>query len=735
MRVEKILNMKKDNKTVKETKIIPNTNPTETKVIGENEVFKEQSVLGKWLSFALIFTLCAIIFSNIYDHQYVLDDLPTIQGNRFVQQGFKGFKDILTTRAWDGYNKDINIAAYRPMQLLMYAVEFEMYGFKPGNSHVMNICYYTMLCFFLYSTLILMFRGKYAGLPLMITLIFAAHPLHSEVVSNLKSRDELIALMFAIMAMYFLFKFVEVKKIVFYGISVFLYFLAMLSKETPVCFLAIYPVTLYFFTDWNLKKIAVYTLPFIGTFLVYFAIRAYVFNLAGNQYFQHTFLQNPILAAVGSQKLGTKMYVLGKYLQLMFFPYELTFSYFFNGIPLTKVFEWKSVVSILSYLTMIGIAIKLLKKKHIISYGIIFYLAGIALFSHFFVSPGDAMGERLAFTASLGFCIAIAYLFWTFINYDYGMTIGEFFKKNGFAAQISILLFLGAVGMLSFKTYDRNMAWHDNFTLCLTDVETSPESYILNRQLGLTYLSFVDTVPTNKAQNLKTALKYFQKAVELDPNNPALWQKYGEGLIASGDFGRAKGCFQASLNKQPNNPSASIKLGECQRRLNEFDAALKTLDPLVKDPQYQNAYFLNREVALNYYFLKKYAEAIPFFQKALQFSPNANDKAIICGDIGALYINMGNVPEALKFFLESTKLNPNYDISHNGTGVAYYQMGMKSQQRTDFEKAAEYFENAAKLNAGNAEAINNALSTYTMLKNEAKVKYYTELYQRVTGKK
>jgi protein O-mannosyl-transferase len=690
-----------------------------------------------WFVAALIVVWCFTIFSNIYDHGYVLDDLPTIDGNAFVKKGFGGFKEILTTRAWDGYNKDINIAAYRPMQLLLYAVERAFVGKgDPGLSHGLNIVYYSILCVFLYFTFVRLLRGQYPALPMLITLLFVVHPLHTEPVANLKSRDELLALMFTVLSMFALVNHVDKPKIWKIGLAAFAYLCALLSKETPVVFMVIFPLTLYFFRpelDW--KKIATYMFPLAVAFVAFFLMRRWVFYAAGDQAFQHTHLQNPILAAKGfSQINGMKFWVLGKYLQLLIFPKDLTFSYFYDGIPFVKLHNWQVVLAILSYLGIGATALLGFKKRSVFSFASFYYLGSIALFSNFFIGIGDAMGERLAFTPSLGYAIGLAFVFYKLLQITPETTVKTFFDvnmKKGLVV-LAALVYLGALFAYSYRTYDRNKAWHDNFTLCNTDYPTSPRSYILNRQMALTYLSFTDTIPTEKEKNLQISLNYFKAAVELDPTNPALWAKYAEACIKVGDNKLAKTCLENAVQRSGNTDIGSkIKLAEIHRKNGENKEAIMILTPLAMNPQYSTSYYLRRELGLAHYFLKEYDKAEPHFKEALR-NVSGPDKAIICSDMGAMYVNWQRMPDALQLFLEGIAANPAYDISYNGAGVAYHNMGQ-------LQKAADMFAKAVQINPNNLEAIGNLANTYNMLRDVPNMQKYTKMYEetkaRLSGKK
>jgi len=405
----------------------------------------------------------------------------------------------------------------------------------------------------------------------------------------------------------------------------------------------------------------------------------------------------------------------------------MTFTYFYDGVPVTKLSQVPAMLSLLIHIGMLVYAIRTFKQRSVLSYGIFYYLGTIALFSNFFVQIGDAMGERLAFTPSLGYAIAVGYLVYLPLNLNgeksWGELISENLKKP--LALLSLVIFFGMLAWYAQKTYSRNMAWFDNFALCTTDVETSPRSYILNRQLGLTYLSFVDTVAVDKEKNLQIAIKYFKKAVELDPNNPALWAKYGEALTKNNDIDGSVLCYQNSLKLVNNDLNVMVKLAECYRKQGKYQEALPLLQQVYGNPQGAGSYYVNRELGLIYYFSQNLAQAEQYLVKAFQLSGNnLNDKAIVCNDIGAMYIAKQNPAEAYKYFEEATKIIPQSDVANNGAGVACYQLGMMPQ-------ALSYFEKAVQLNPRNIEAIGNLANTYAVLGNMKKAQELTATYNQL----
>ncbi len=81
------------------------------------------------------------LYSNTLNHGYVMDDFAAINGNKFVQKGFGGFHDILSSSYWHGMS-DQTGGVYRPLSLIMFAIEWELAPGNPATGHWMNVLLY-----------------------------------------------------------------------------------------------------------------------------------------------------------------------------------------------------------------------------------------------------------------------------------------------------------------------------------------------------------------------------------------------------------------------------------------------------------------------------------------------------------------------------------------------------------------------------------------------------------------
>jgi len=101
----------------------------------------------------------------------------------------------MTTFYWEGYWNS-NPGLYRPLSLVAFALEYEISPGNPAIHHAFNVLYYVLICCLLFEFLSRVFKKPDPRFFLFAVLLFIVHPIHTEVVANIKSRDELFSLLF-----------------------------------------------------------------------------------------------------------------------------------------------------------------------------------------------------------------------------------------------------------------------------------------------------------------------------------------------------------------------------------------------------------------------------------------------------------------------------------------------------------------------------------------------------------
>ena len=252
---------------------------------------------------AFLFLFSCVLYANTLGHQYAFDDSIVITENPYTQAGISGIPKLLTSDFFEGiygYQTDLAGGRYRPLSLMSFAVEYQFFGMNPMIGHLFNIVYYGLVLLMLFLVLEQWF-GKESIVPFLASLIFLVHPLHTEVVANIKSRDEILGFLFLLLSLYYLFRNDGVKNLV---LSALFYFVSLLAKETGITYVVIFPLVLYVFRNENINSALKKTAPLTVVALVYFMVRtAIVGSIGGGD--SADIMENPFVNSPFAEKYAT----------------------------------------------------------------------------------------------------------------------------------------------------------------------------------------------------------------------------------------------------------------------------------------------------------------------------------------------------------------------------------------------------------------------------------------------
>lgn len=429
----------------------------------------------------VVFLFAFVQFINTLGHDFAWDDKIVIQENERVQKGIAGIPDLFLK-----YNSEElqDKYGYRPVTLTTLAIEYSFFGDNPHAFHFMNILYFALLCLILFKVLRRLFRSYNPLLPFLITMLFAAHPLHVEVVANIKSRDELLALLFCLLSLYYFLEFHAHRKWQHLVIASLLFLAGFLSKENAFTFLAVYPLAIIFEGGFEWRKLLKTSaiLPFLGGFalyILYFALKSDfgVDKTAGLGVYEESYiLGNPFY---NTEEFGIKVansfHLVVLNVKNFFLPYPLTYQS--DALPVLE-FHWKTTLGFLLTLSSLIFAILKFKKHPIIAFGILFFFITISVYLQLFRSLADAMADRFMFIPSLGLCIAVVGALGYFFKISFKneeeeqkekepRSVGNYLGTLPLKMKAIILI---ALISLSAMTFSRNTVWKNDFTLISNDM-------------------------------------------------------------------------------------------------------------------------------------------------------------------------------------------------------------------------------------------------------------------------
>ncbi len=584
-----------------------------------------------------------IIYGNSFLNEYALDDGIVIEKNDYVQQGFKGIPKILKTDAYDSFYRSMNAkqqlsgGRYRPLSVITFAIEQQLFGsnekVKPAADvafirHVLNVVYYILsvivLLYFLQT-----FIFKDTPLVAFITcLLFLIHPLHTEVISNVKSRDEILSFLFIILTFIKVFRYRESKKTGQLLAALVFYFCALLSKEYAVTLLILIPMLLYIAKGDSMKDAIIGVLPYVFIAAIYLIIR---FSIVGKGATMENpdVLNNPYKFATQPEKWATKIEILNHYLRLLFFPHPLSSDYSYSTIAYTNFGNPMVWFAILFHLSAIAATIVLFVRRNIIAFALAFYLLHLFLVSNLIMDIGATMGERLIYHSSFGFLLIIA----IFINWLVEKINSPQVKKITTISVLSLITIFCAA-----KVIPRNAEWKNDTSLFIADAETAPNSALVNGNAGKAYLDLSEK-PENKSQEtelIRKAIVHFNRAVNVH-------KEYVNGYL---------------------------NMGVAYYKLKNYDSARVEWDKV--NELYPSNPFLKRNYAVlaSVYYNrgmekggKEPLEAIKFLEQAVQLDP---ENADYWYNLGGAYYTINDYQKARNAWNNSLQLNPNKEDAKKG---------------------------------------------------------------------
>jgi protein O-mannosyl-transferase len=612
---------------------------------------------------AIIVAVIGLLFyANTFWHEYAFDDMMAIVDNSYVQKGVAGIPEILRTDAFQSYLESRNAdnqlegGRYRPLSLITFAVEQQILGINENDGstkeserlrdekmvrdmhprHVANVLLYIgsviLLLYFLRTTVF----PSNTIFAFVAAMLFLIHPLHTEVVANVKSRDEILSLLFFTLTFITALQYFDNRSVKNLVATSLCLFLALLSKEYALTMVVLLPLLFYFFRKTDLKTAFVVAAPINIAIIVYLILRFTSVSGAAEGA-EKDIMNNPYLYATLPQQVATKLFVLLQYLKLLFLPATLSVDYSYNAIPYVNFANIWVYVALLLHLLLVMVMVFLFNKRHVLSFAIAFYMLNLALVSNFIFNIGAPMGERLIYHSSVGFVIAIAWLVkklsWKFRSFPQIRTV-----YWGLAAVIIVTS--------GFRTIDRNNDWKNNKTLFLHDVKYAGSSVRINTDAAAACMAEASKAryEGDTAQSREwfaKAIGYFSTALAINPNYMVAYLNRGLCYFNSGIPEKAVPDWDTVKLHTPNMQNLAkytaaagryfygkgmndLKTGNFVGATEDFKQSLD-LNPQPPEVWYQ--------LALSYYLNHDYAQANAILNEAIKTHKGNSDLMRLWGEV------------------------------------------------------------------------------------------------------
>ena len=597
--------------------------PEQTPAPVSEETVQQRGSIPAWLldfrmQAIIVAVLSFVFYFNTISNDYALDDTVVILNNEYVLEGIAGIPDILSKDGYESYYKKLNTSdqvpggRYRPLSLVSFAIEQQLMGPIPKEKvdsviqmgvtpemtspyekkflntmhvrHFFNVLWFTLsVVVLLYFLRFIVFK-KDLLIAFLAVILFTIHPIHTEVVANVKSRDEIMSLLFICLTFILAFKYREKKNKWLLAAALGSYFLAFLSKEYAITLVILLPLAFYLFSGESVRKSIIAVLPYLAIVAVYALIRLQITNgmPPRNELADNDIQINPYAYATPAEKTATEISTSLNYLKLLIFPHPLSADYSYNQIPYKDFSHPMVWLSLIMHVGMLCGVYYFFRKRHVLCFGLAFYFLNLLLVCNIIFDIGATMGERLIYHSSLGFAIVIAHLLYK------GMELVKPARAGKVALGGVMLLVIVLCG---FKTIDRNKDWKNDYVLFNHDINVVPNSFLVSANVATTIVNKSDFEqdPQKRSADLHRGVALFSKAISMQStyvlgymNRAIAYLKLGQPDSMMRDLDKIRELYPI----HPELPRMYYYAGDAYCQARQYDkgyAAMKTVLQLRAD--------------------------------------------------------------------------------------------------------------------------------------------------------
>lgn len=551
---------------------------------------------------ASLVLLAVVPFGNALLAGFVYDDHLLIERNPLVTDGLR-LPEIFQTNYW---GEQENHGLYRPLATVSFALDRAIFGLRPAAFHAVNIVLHGAAGIALYLLLLALFRRS--SLAFAAAALFAVHPVHTEVVTGIAGRPEILAGLFVLISVRLALPPLDGNRL---GLSLVFFLLALLSKESAIVTIALFPLALLTGREtrgaWRRAEGYVPLLCMAAVAAFWFLLRWRVTgSMLTPEGYTPPFVVNPLGHVDLLPRWATALAGLGRYMRLLLLPVNLSADYSFAQIPIREgLLALPVLISAAAVAGLVGVSALLWRRSPAVALGAGWFLLSILPASNLLFAIGTIFAERLLYLPSVGFCLLAGIVLERVGD-------GGVRGRKAAVAMLASICLLYAVG-----TASRNREWRDDEALFASAIENAPRSAKVRYELGrlrrdrdrdedaATRLFFEATeiYPGYVQAHYDRANIYrlqgehelavvdYRRAIEVEPGFAAAYHNLGLSLSQLGHLEGAAEAIAKAIDLEPEEPTAWWDLAAIYGALGSWEDTVATLEGIIeRDPSNATAH-------------------------------------------------------------------------------------------------------------------------------------------------
>ncbi|XP_016886467.1 transmembrane and TPR repeat-containing protein 3 isoform X3 [Cynoglossus semilaevis] len=713
-----------------------------------------------WKEILLLTGLVVGCYWNSLLCGFVFDDVSAILDNKDLRPSTP-LRNLFLNDFWGTpMAEERSHKSYRPFTVITFRLNYFFSELNAASYHLLNVVFHAIVCVLFLRVCRLFLDRKSA---LVAAVLFAVHPIHTEAVTGVVGRAELLSSIFLLAAFLAYTKSAGADHSIVWtpiALTVVLVAAATLCKEQGITVIGIccvhevfvaqgFTLPMLLETLWQvlrgkdslpyavLQTLLKLIVLFISTLLLVI-IRVQVIQ---SQLPVFTRFDNPAAVSAAPTRQLTFNYLLPVNAWLLLNPSELCCDWTMGTIPLVEsLLDLRNLATLVFYVFLGLLAYHSLCYRHSSAKTVIMALCLMVLpfipASNLFFPVGFVVAERVLYVPSMGFCVLVAHGF-------------KIVSHKGHMKKLSWLMVGVLLATHTMKTFNRNWDWESEYTLFTSALKVNKNNAKLWNNVGHAL---------ENQYSYATALRYFLQATRVQPDDIGAHMNVGRTYKNLNKSKEAEDAYLVakSLMPQvipgkkyatrvaPNHLNVYINLANLIRnnesRLEEADQLYR--QAISMRPDFKQAYISRGELLLK---MNKLTEARDAYLRALELDRTNAD---LWYNLAIVNIEMKEPSEALKNFNHALTLLPRHKLAlfnsallmqesgepkfwpeanrrflayveeEPGDANGYFNLGMLAMDANENEAAEKWMRKAIGLQPGFRSALFNLALLHSQSKRE-----------------
>ncbi len=656
---------------------------------------KEPVKISKTVLYIILVIVTFAVYANSLSNEFVFDDESVVQGDPTITS-LANIPKFFTGEL--GFHKVIG-AYFRPVVSTSYAIDYSIWELNPVGFHLTNILIHIINVLLFYTLLLLMFQKSQSAYKdyaiLIAALIFAVHPIHTEVVAWVSGRTDGFACTFFFASFIFYLKYSKEQNNKYLILTLLMYFLSLLAKEMAITLPAVIVLYDLIINRLEFREILKKRIVMYGSLIVlsglFMLLRWWALSQVIPRETYFYFYDRDTATAI-----FTMLQTIPLYFRLSIAPYGMLYHYSGYMPDISSITEFRAIYAIVFIAVMGGASFYFIKRSPYISYAIILFFVTLLPVMNI-VPTMNFMADRFLYIPSMFVSIiaaAVLFRYFTQKNYNLVMILSGTvlmifiymtFTRNA-EWKTNDILFMSAEGRAGTVTYINigNMyANKGNFDLAEVyfrkAIDLRKESLIGHNNIGKVFMV--------KA-NYDSAYYYINCAYLLDTLSPEPQFTFAQMYQRKGDITQAVIWLEKLTAFAPNYNNAAQMLQELKslppRQLS--DTVQQQIHPIIKDEKLEKMRLLEESSYKNYQ-AKNYGKAIEELTELIKMVPDKS--AGYFSNIGMCFMDQQMYKEAIENFEIAAKKDVKFSSAYNNIGTCYERMNDIPKAKDSYRKAIE----------------------------------------------